>query len=209
MADLTDLQAAETVKIAGANTSGSESNFVDSTNAGALHVNLRNNAGTETGISTTPIRVDPTGTTTQPVSDAGGSLTVDGTVTANQGTSNTATNGWFAKITDGTDTVDVSANSELRSSDILQTAVVQGTVTVSVAGAAVELKVGGSTLTNRKSVKFQAQGTNVIYGYSSGSQPFLVANGETIAESLGPGISIWFDRSSGAGSVTIAIAEFS
>lgn len=33
----------------------------------AAHVNLRNNAGTEIGTSTTPVRVDPTGTTTQPV----------------------------------------------------------------------------------------------------------------------------------------------
>lgn len=32
------------------------------------------------GTSTNPVRTDPTGTTTQPVSDAGGSLTVDGSV---------------------------------------------------------------------------------------------------------------------------------
>lgn len=32
------------------------------------------------GTSTNPIRIDPTGTTTQPVSDGGGTLTVDGTV---------------------------------------------------------------------------------------------------------------------------------
>lgn len=37
------------------------------TAARAAHVNLRNNAGTEVGTSTTPIRTDPTGTTTQPV----------------------------------------------------------------------------------------------------------------------------------------------
>jgi hypothetical protein len=42
-----------------------------------VHVNLRNNSGTETGTATAPLRVDPTGTTTQPVS---------GTVTANAGT---------------------------------------------------------------------------------------------------------------------------
>lgn len=42
-----------------------------------LHVNLRNNAGAEVGISGAPVRTDPTGTTTQPVSDAGGALTVD------------------------------------------------------------------------------------------------------------------------------------
>jgi len=33
------------------------------------------------GTSSNPLRVDPTGTTTQPVSDAGGSLTIDGSVT--------------------------------------------------------------------------------------------------------------------------------
>lgn len=48
-----------------------------------LRVNLRNNAGTEIATATTPLRTDPTGTTTQPVS---------GTVTANQGTAGAA--GW-------------------------------------------------------------------------------------------------------------------
>lgn len=41
-----------------------------------LHVNLRDNSGNEIGISGAPVRVDPTGTTTQPVS---------GTITADQG----------------------------------------------------------------------------------------------------------------------------
>lgn len=39
----------------------------------------------EAGTSTDPLRVDPTGTTTQPVSDGGGSLTVDGAVTISSG----------------------------------------------------------------------------------------------------------------------------
>ncbi len=58
-----------------------------------LHVNLRNASGTELGDATTPVRMDPTGTTTQPVSgtvtaNAGtGTFTVGGTVTANIGTS--------------------------------------------------------------------------------------------------------------------------
>lgn len=43
----------------------------------AVHTNLRNNSGTEIGTSGAPIRTDPTGSTTQPVS---------GTVTANAGT---------------------------------------------------------------------------------------------------------------------------
>lgn len=37
-----------------------------------------------------------------------GTQTVDGTVTANQGTAGTAAQGWFTKITDGTDTADVA-----------------------------------------------------------------------------------------------------
>lgn len=43
----------------------------------ALHANLRNASGTEVGTSGSPLRVDPTGSTTQPIS---------GTVTANAGT---------------------------------------------------------------------------------------------------------------------------
>lgn len=47
MADLSDLNSAQTVKIAGANTSGTETNFVDSTSAGAIHTNLRDANGNE------------------------------------------------------------------------------------------------------------------------------------------------------------------
>jgi cytoskeletal protein CcmA (bactofilin family) len=36
-----------------------------------------------------------------PINDNGGSLTVDGTIISNQGTSNTVSNGWPTKITDG------------------------------------------------------------------------------------------------------------
>lgn len=46
-----------------------------------LHINLRNNAGTEIATAGAPLRIDPTGATAQPVTDNGGSLTVDGAVT--------------------------------------------------------------------------------------------------------------------------------
>src|SRR5262245_24049449 len=45
---------------------------------------LANSSGTEIATNANPLRVDPTGSTTQPVSDAGSSLTVDGTVAATQ-----------------------------------------------------------------------------------------------------------------------------
>lgn len=41
------------------------------------------------------------------IQDGGNTITVDGTVTANQGTANTVANGWPVKITDGTDTAAV------------------------------------------------------------------------------------------------------
>ena len=43
----------------------------------AVHVNLRNVAGTEIGTAAAPVRVDPTGSTAQPVSDGGGTLSTD------------------------------------------------------------------------------------------------------------------------------------
>jgi len=48
------------------------------------------------------LRVDPTGTTAQPVTDNGGSLTVDGTVTADQGSAAAATAPWAVRQSDGT-----------------------------------------------------------------------------------------------------------
>lgn len=48
-----------------------------------------------------PVRVDPTGTTTQPVSISG-TVPVSGTITANQGTPNSLVNAWTTELTDGT-----------------------------------------------------------------------------------------------------------
>ena len=50
----------------------------------AAHINLRNVSGTEIGTPSDPVRTDPTGSTAQPVTDNGGSLTVDGTIAATQ-----------------------------------------------------------------------------------------------------------------------------
>lgn len=107
-----------------------------------------------------------------------------------------------------TNFVDATANNEIKSADILNVSFTQGTVSVSVAGLAQEIKAGVSRLANRKSVLIQAQGTNVVYGFSSTSQPFTLANGSTITLAVGDGLGVWVDRSSGSGSVTVAFAEF-
>lgn len=59
---------------------------------------LYDSSDVETGTAANPLRTDPTGTTTQPVS---------GTVTANQGTPAAVANAWPTLVTDGTDTAEV------------------------------------------------------------------------------------------------------
>lgn len=59
---------------------------------------LYDSADTEVGTAANPLRVDPTGTTTQPVS---------GTVTANQGTAAAVAGAWPTLVTDGVDTAEV------------------------------------------------------------------------------------------------------
>lgn len=59
---------------------------------------LYDSADVETGTATNPLRVDPTGTTPQPVT---------GTVTANQGTPAVVANAWPILVTDGVDTAEV------------------------------------------------------------------------------------------------------
>lgn len=59
---------------------------------------LYNSADVETGTAANPLRVDPTGTTPQPVT---------GTVTANQGTPAVVANAWPILVTDGVDTAEV------------------------------------------------------------------------------------------------------
>jgi hypothetical protein len=68
VADISDIQAAGTIKIVGSDSTGVEQAPVQSTASGSLHSNLRNNAGTEIGTAAAPLRVDPTGATAQPIS---------------------------------------------------------------------------------------------------------------------------------------------
>lgn len=55
MADLNELQSAQTVKIVGSDVSGVEQTPIKSTGSGALHTNLRDSAGTEIGTTTDPL----------------------------------------------------------------------------------------------------------------------------------------------------------
>lgn len=83
----------------------------------AIHINPRNTAGTEIGTASDPIRIDPTGSTTQPVS---GTVTVASITAALPTGDNTIGR---IKITDGIFTASVR---DTGSSDSLNVAIVDG-----------------------------------------------------------------------------------
>jgi hypothetical protein len=116
--DGTNLQAARIFDV----DSGAGTQYV-------LGVNLRKTASggsVDFGTGTDPIRIDPTGTTTQPVS---------GTVTGNQGTPNTIANSWPVEVTDGTNVLGTAAHPIRTDPTGTTTQPVSGTVTAQQATA--------------------------------------------------------------------------
>lgn len=63
---------------------------------------LVDNAGNVLGVAAHPVRTDPTGTTTQPIS---GAVTVSGSPTVTQGTAAALAGAWPVELTDGTHTM--------------------------------------------------------------------------------------------------------
>lgn len=95
-----------------------------------------------------------------------------------------------------------TTKGEIVSSDILNTSAVQTTLTLTT--TAVEARVGLSNLTGRKVLMIQAQTSNVVWGFSSGSQPFTLASGASLYLSLGESITLYLKKTSGSGPVVIA-----
>src|SRR5579871_1785087 len=125
-----------------------------------LHVNLRNNSGTEIGTAATAVRIDPVGTTAQPVTQSAGPWTVNGPVASGATNANnpvktggvfnttqpTVTNGQIddsqytahgaAIVATGTDTFNVTVNTALPTGSNVIGAVTQsGTWNVTVNAA--------------------------------------------------------------------------
>lgn len=82
-----------------------------------VHVNLRNNSGTEIGTSSTPIRTDPTGTTPEPVSQ-NGSWTVQPGNTANTTPWLMADNYSFVNLLSASSATTTATGSAVRSSTL-------------------------------------------------------------------------------------------
>lgn len=185
------------------------------------------------GTFTNPIRTDPTGTTTQPVSDGGGSITVDGSVTVGSalpsGTNNigdvdiasiAAGDNVIgrAKITDGTTVADVFdyTNSNplaVRLSDTNGDYVGadKGSATiavnqVSVAATATQIV---ASRTGRRSVTVVMHGsTNIFIGPTSG---VTTSNGLLLIGTAGAAVTFEYTGAlygiAATGSVTVSYVE--
>jgi hypothetical protein len=145
----------------------------------------------EAGTSSDPLRVDPTGTTTQPVS---------GTVTANVGTTNglaldaTLTgNNQRTRLTDGTNLAAVKAASTAAvASDPALVVVVSPNNSVAVTAAALPLPAGASTSANQTTLGSQTtkinDGTNTATVKAASTA--AVASDTAIVVAISPNNSI-------------------
>lgn len=188
-------------------SSGQEGTLRATANRG-LHSNLRNSSGTEIATSSNPVRVDPTGTTSQPVS---------GTVTANAGTGNFATNlaqVAGATVSTGHGTAAGSIRVELPTDGTgLVNAAQSGSWTVAVSGTPTVTQTPatsggcseysgsiGSTATAIKASAGQIYGYHI---YNSNStvvyvQIFDLASGSVTVGTSTPKMSLGIPPSSGA-----------
>lgn len=75
---------------------------------------------------------------------------------------------------------------------------------ISVSTTAVEMKVGGTTLANRKMIILEAQAAGYTWGFTNILQPFTLPNGSPVSFQLGPNITIWVKKASGTSTVSVA-----
>jgi hypothetical protein len=105
-------------------------------------------------------------------------------------------------------TAKITPNGEVRIADMITVGNAYGALSVST--SAVELKVGGAILTNRKAVHFQPKDNGIFWGYSNavttstGTEMF---KDQIIFLPMATGVSIWF-IATGAGK-SVRIAELS
>lgn len=160
----------------------------------------------EYGTSTDPLRVDPTGTTTQPVSgtitaNAGtGTFTVGGTVTSNQGTPAVTANRWPVQITDGTDLALVTAAGAVVVDGSGVTQPVSGTVTANAGTnlntSTLALEAGGNLATLAGTVTTSRVAVNPISGQAG------VQGGAGVSTALTQRVALATDANTIQGTVT-------
>lgn len=181
MADLNDLQSALTTKIAGASTSGLETNYADvdvngNLQVGGLPIGATNETapGTDTAASGLNGRL-------QRIAQRLTSLI--SLIPTAVGTA------FYTRISNGTNVASVTANQDLSVQDGLSGGGLDGALSVPTANTAIEVKVGGSRLANRKYVSFQATSHDFYWGFSNAvttSTGELIKKGATARWAVDP-----------------------
>lgn len=105
------------------------------------------------------------------------------------GSSTTGTESTYAKVT---------PNQEVGATDTVNTSVVSGTIALTT--TAIELKIGGSRLSNRKYIWMEALDTNVKWGFSASDQSFDIFKNQILTFPIGD-VAIYAKMSSGTGNI--------
>jgi hypothetical protein len=92
----------------------------------------------------------------------------------------------------------VTPNQEVGSSDTVNTSAIIGTLALTT--TAIELKIGGSLLANRKYIWMQALDTNIKWGLTLTDQSFDIFKNQILSFPIGT-VSIYAKMSSGTGNI--------
>lgn len=121
------------------------------------------------GTAANPIRINPTGTTAQPVTDNGGSLTVDGTVAATQSGTWTVDQGTSPWVVDGSGVTQPVSDAG-------------GSLTVDDGGTTLSVDDGGGSLTVDGAVTANQGGAWTVAATQSGAWAVRVTDGTDTAD---------------------------
>ena len=161
----------------------------------ALHMNLRNNSGTEVGTAGAALRVDPVGTTAQPVTDNSGSLTVDdggSSITVDGTVAATQSGAWTADITKFAGNVVVEADDGIPKVGLSDEDGADFSETNAIPVRCTNLE----KTPVRKNVTYTASQTAVSVWDPTGGQKFVVES--IIVSATGAGILKFYDNSDAA-----------
>lgn len=202
MADLNELGASQSVKIAGADSSGVETYFVDANSDGSLKVSGTGTAGTPSSNVVTVQGI--TSGTPIPIS---GSITATNDSVGTEGSA-VPTKATYVAGTDGTNLQGISTdtNGNVNVTDRANSSGVYGSLTVGT--TAVQVKVGGANLTNRKLVVIHNNSGNTMYwGFNSSvttSNGIVLFRDQVVSIPVGPNIDIYIISGSSAQNSRIA-----
>ena len=185
MADISDINAAQSVKIIGSDATGLETNPVNADSSGNLQTVVKNG----------------TGSSAVNIQDGGNSITVDGSVSVSNfpATQNVAI----------TSSVEVEVKNDTGNpvpvSDISNNGGLQGSITVGT--SAIQAMVGVSPLSSRKNLTvFNNSSSDIYWGYTNAvttSTGTPLFKNQLIDFQVGPSTTVWLIAGSAGNNVRV------